>query len=134
MSRVDETWELLGYKVSPLRNEVFVRTDTPPETIRTPGGIYLTTKWQDFYRGWPHEKLIRATVCSAGSRVKSLKPGDVILFQRLFFSKCERLEDGSICGWIKEPNVLGYVGEDEWIPPAFEFERKTSHSLVNRTE
>lgn len=128
--RVEETWEMLGQKIRPLRDEVFVRTDTPPEEIMTPGGILLATKWQDFYKGWPHQKLIRATVCSAGPRVKSLKPGDVILFQRLFFARHSRLEDGSICGWIKEPNVIGYVGEEDWIPPAFEFERKTPHSMA----
>ena len=114
----------------PMRDLVFIHTDAPPDDIITPGGIILTQKWQDFYKGYPNEKLIRAQVVSAGPLVRGVKAGEFIAFQRLFFMRHSWLSDGSLIGWIKEANILGHIDEDAEIGPAFEFERKTSHSLA----
>lgn len=128
----EEVLEEVGGKLRPMRDLVFLRTDATPKEIKTRGGIILCGLWQDFHKGYGNEKVIRAEVLSIGKDVVTLKPGEVIAFQRLFFMRHSYMSDGSLLGWVQEKNILGWTTEDSDIAPAFQFERATPHSLVTQ--
>jgi len=108
---VEQTWAELGYRVRPLRYWAFVRTEQPHR--RTEGGIWLSPKEQTFYGGMPHRRIIKATVCAVGPTVVEVAVGDRVCFQRLHFSKRERMADGTYFGWVDSNQLLGYPEDDE---------------------
>lgn len=110
MKRIEETWKDIGMKVRPMRRHVYVRTAAYIGKI---GKIYLPGgNYSGFYSGLAHQRLVKATVCAVGPRVKGVKPGETIIFQRLFFIKHLSIDDGTFVGWVDEENVIGYAPED----------------------
>ena len=110
LETVGRTWKELGHSIRPLRYVILVRTDPLP--TKTISGLHLSPKMTNFYGELPHVQLITATVLSSGPKAV-LEPGDKVCFQRLFFARYEKMEDGTMVGWIAhEGNVIGLFEGD----------------------
>lgn len=104
---VNRTWSEVGYKITPLRKMVFVKTDPVPQKV---GSLYLPPKLATFYGELPNLVLVNATVLAAGPKA-SVRPGDRVCFTRLFFARYCDLQDGTYIGWIEEENLTGRLEE-----------------------
>lgn len=102
LQKVEATWAEVGRKARPLRKMVFVRTELRPEKD---GLIYLPPSQRTNYAGLGHKVFMYGLVLSVGPDCKYLKPGDRVAFTRLFFAHWEKLEDGTLVGWLDETNV-----------------------------
>jgi hypothetical protein len=106
---IAKTWEECGVKsVRPLRSQVFVRTELLPEKI---GSIYLPPNMRTNYHGLVAIFVFFGRVLSVGPKVKCLKPGDRIAFPRLYFAHWQKMEDGTLVGWLPEENITGIADE-----------------------
>lgn len=99
---VDETWAEVGYKVRPLRDVLFVRTEPPPTKI---GSIHLPPKLQGFFGPLPAGTIVTAVVLSAGPKCE-FKVGDVVAFIRTPFARFLDFADGSKVGWLPEEQLM----------------------------
>lgn len=104
MELVERTWAEVGYRIRPLRFLVFVRTEPPEKKV---GSLFLIDKDASFYGGLPHQRLVRATVLSAGPAA-NVKVGERVCFTRLHFARYKTLEDGTHVGWISSNEIAGY--------------------------
>jgi co-chaperonin GroES (HSP10) len=123
---VDATWEELGFKVRPLGDRVFVRTDPLPEKTRS--GLYAPPIMASPYgQRIGRAVVMTATVLSVGRGMydkkgrlypTEVKPGEKVMFTRFEFAWMWKLSDGTLVGWIREPHLIGqpdvtptFVGE-----------------------
>ena len=106
LAMVDEE---VGRKYQPLRSQVIVRTD-PLQRV-TAGGLVLTARETNFYAGMGHAKILKATVVAVGDH-SSLKRGERVCFQRLYFARLVELKDGTFVGSIDENELVGYIEEE----------------------
>lgn len=105
MDVVQQTWADLGISgVKALGRSVFVRTDKPEDRV---GMIWLPPSAVDPYKGMPHQKLINATVLSAGPKTNGLVPGNRVTFQRLYFTRWKDMGDGTLVGWLDVHQLAG---------------------------
>jgi len=106
---IDAAWEEVGYRLQPLKDRIFVKTD-PPETMF--GSIHLPASRVSFYSSFGNERDVKATVMAVGPKVRDVYPGDRICFQRLHFGHIKRLADLTYVGWVTEYGVHGHVVEE----------------------
>jgi hypothetical protein len=110
---IEKTWEEVGWRVRPLRRQVFCRTETRPWKHK--GLVWLPPN-QTMIFSKDTSKLdveIFARVLSVGPKVRSIKVGDLIWFSRLYFAWWKRLYDLNYVGYLDEMNVFGLSEEDE---------------------
>lgn len=119
LSRVEETWDELGFRLRAIGTIVFVRTDPLPD--RTEGGIIVPQDQADVYGSRLGSKVhLTGTVLSAcrtkavgskkdNTRPSDLKPGDKILFTRFEFAWLYKMQDGTRVGYIREPLIHAEV-------------------------
>lgn len=101
---IESTWALVGYKIRPTGNNVFLRTY--PREQKSPGGLWLPPSKSSFYDGLPHNVFIRAVICATGPDVRGVKVGDIVGFTRHSLKRYEAYNDsGSASGWVAEPNL-----------------------------
>jgi hypothetical protein len=104
---IAETWDVLGVKgVRPLGRTLFVRTEAPPQKTES-GLLWLPPKVASFYGGLPHQRLVIATVLSAGPKA-FVQAGDRVCFMRLHFARWHGLGEDQYVGWIDESQIFGY--------------------------
>lgn len=108
LERVNATWAEMGRSIRPLRDTVFVRTELRPEKD---GMIYLPPSVRGNHSGLGHQVLMQAVVISVGPKCR-LKVGQRIAFARLFFAWLEKMDDGTLVGWLREENIHAEVVED----------------------
>ncbi len=101
--------EELGRQFIPTGRRVIVRTD-PPVRV-TPGGVFLTGRETAFYSGPAHAKILKCTVIAVGEK-SSLRVGDRVCFQRLYFSRIAELRDQTFVGSIDEDQLVGYIEQE----------------------
>lgn len=104
---VDGTWAEVGYRVRPLRNMLFVRTEPPPDRI---GSIVLPPKLQGFYGPLPAGVTVTAMVLSAGPKCEA-QVGDIVAFIRTPFARWLDFADGTKVGWIPEDQLMYGIEE-----------------------
>jgi hypothetical protein len=103
---IKKTFDELGIKsFRPLRKTLLLRTERIPDKV---GSIFVPPKLATFYGELPHMQPILAFVLAAGPKA-TVRAGDRILFMRLHFARWQTLEDGTVCGWIDEANILGWA-------------------------
>jgi len=99
----------LGTSYTPFGRRVIVRTD--PNVLISAGGIILTNREQGFYNGPAHSKIIKSTVIAVGEQA-TLKVGDRVCFQRLYFARIAELQDKTFIGSIDESQMVGYIEQE----------------------
>lgn len=103
---IEQSWEELGYKIRPMRQRVFVRTEPIPPM--TAGGIIIPDKYRGLYEGPFHLRLVNAVVLSVGAGVRGVEVGERICFQRKWFVRhLEVMRDEAAFGWVKESEIAG---------------------------
>lgn len=108
---VEESWNLVGYKIRPLRDILVCRTDAPPQKF--PGSeLYLPPKMSNFYGQLPKEVTTYATVMSVGKDAHGVQVGDRIAFTRIFFARLYDVVDGGKIGYVREDQIHGVVEEE----------------------
>lgn len=112
---VDATWQELGFKLKPVGNRIFVRTDMAPKKI---GAIYMPPEmWGMYGRRLGSQVFVTATVLSNGSRVKQpLEAGTRVVFSRLPFGWTYKLDDGTFVGWVDADEVVAVTEGGEVLP------------------
>lgn len=134
MTRVEQTWKELEFKIRPTRYWVFVRTEHLPQRTRS-GRIWLPPKLVNFFGELPHMQNIKGVVCSVGpiaSEKFGLKVGERVLFKRLEFAWYKKMQDGTYFGWINCNHIHGYVdGDAEEAAATLETEQVPLGGVVN---
>ena len=102
---VNQTWEEVGYRVRPLRDMLYVRTDPMPEKFEN-SALYMPHKYTDFFGQLPSQTTIYGTVVSAGPKATS-KAGDRVAFSRMNYARWLDLKDHTKLGWISEADIYG---------------------------
>lgn len=112
MDLIERTWDELGFRVRATGWKVWVRTRPHP---RKWASLWLPPKAASFYGDLPHLRTVYATVLTAGPRgmARTLKPGDVIAFQRLHFAWMNKLEPTTRDEYGADEEYVGYVNAED---------------------
>lgn len=108
MTIIASVWKEIGYRMKPIGDLVAIRTSSIQNKVR---GIYTleSTMWGS---SPANKNFVLGDVLAIGADCVDVSEGDTILFERLFFIKCEKLKDGTYVGWVKCPNIIGVIEGD----------------------